>query len=637
MENKILVQEDNHVDDIVDLQISNCLTQDQTKSFFLFAGAGSGKTRSLIQALEAINFVKGESLRIHGQKIGVITFTNNACDEIKRRLKNNVPAYTATIHSFVWDLISGFNTDIKTWLKKHLEEDIAELKQKASRAGTKAETERVYQIVKKEARLAELDSILRFTYNPNSNDIKRDSLNHQEVLELGASFLTEKTIMQQIFIKKFPILLIDESQDTQKNLMEAFLFVQSKYKEKFVLGLFGDTMQRIYSNGKSDLGCDLPTDFERPAKKMNHRSATRIIQFINKIRSESEINAQEQKWRKDKKEGFVRLFIAASNKEKQVIETKVMHRMASITNDSKWEESDSVISLILEHHMAANRMGFGDVFASLYLSPKLLQRFHENSLAEFTFFSDIILPLLEAHQENDKFAIANVAKSKSPFFNKEYIKEHKTNIKEILTKIKTEIDKLCKAYDENPEISFGEILQIVYDSAIFTIPSSYISILEKMNKGSQESITGAIEDAHGLEEETNLEAGALEALLKVKFSQCKPAMLYVTNQSQFYTHQGVKGLEFPRVMSIIDDNEARGFLFSFDKFFGIKEKTKADITNENLGKETSIDRTRRLFYVICSRAEESLAIVAYTSNPLELQTSLQNKGWFEPDEIIIIE
>jgi len=46
-------------------------------------------------------------------------------------------------------------------------------------------------------------------------------------------------------------LLIDESQDTNKTLMEALLVVQSQQKKKFLLGLFGDTMQRIYADGKA--------------------------------------------------------------------------------------------------------------------------------------------------------------------------------------------------------------------------------------------------------------------------------------------------------------------------------------------------------------------------------------------------
>jgi DNA helicase-2/ATP-dependent DNA helicase PcrA len=53
-------------------------------------------------------------------------------------------------------------------------------------------------------------------------------------------------------------------------------------------------------------------------------------------------------------------------------------------------------------------------------------------------------------------------------------------------------------------------------------------------------------------------------------------------------------------------------------------------------KETTIDRTLRLFYVACSRAEKSLAIVAYTPEPEKVKRHIQNIGWFEEGEIEII-
>ena len=40
--------------------------------------------------------------------------------------------------------------------------------------------------------------------------------------------------MQQILIKKYPILLIDESQDTKKELIEAFFKIQTFHQYKNV-------------------------------------------------------------------------------------------------------------------------------------------------------------------------------------------------------------------------------------------------------------------------------------------------------------------------------------------------------------------------------------------------------------------
>jgi DNA helicase-2/ATP-dependent DNA helicase PcrA len=89
-------------------------------------------------------------------------------------------------------------------------------------------------------------------------------------------------------------------------------------------------------------------------------------------------------------------------------------------------------------------------------------------------------------------------------------------------------------------------------------------------------------------------------------------------------------------MVVISDDEARGFLFSYGKLVGIKDKSKTDLEHEAAGEETSIDRTRRLFYVTCSRAEQSLAIVHYSDNPEGARTALLARGWFDESEIELV-
>ena len=131
------------------------------------------------------------------------------------------------------------------------------------------------------------------------------------------------------------------------------------------------------------------------------------------------------------------------------------------------------------------------------------------------------------------------------------------------------------------------------------------------------------------------ETAAWRMALEASVDQIDRYDRYVRGESQFDTHQGVKGLEFPRVMVIISDDEARGFLFNYDKLFGAKAKSKTDLDNEASGKETTIDRTRRLFYVTCSRAEKSLAIVYYAADPAASRDAMIKQGWFEPSEIVM--
>ena len=129
---------------------------------------------------------------------------------------------------------------------------------------------------------------------------------------------------------------------------------------------------------------------------------------------------------------------------------------------------------------------------------------------------------------------------------------------------------------------------------------------------------------------------ALRKALSVPFDELERYSAYVTDNTRFATHQGIKGLEFPRVMVIMDDAEARGFLFSYEKLFGAKEKTDTDLKNEREGKDTSILRTARLFYVACTRAEKSLAVVAYTENIDAVKSTALSNKWFSEDEIHII-
>lgn len=73
-----------------------------------------------------------------------------------------------------------------------------------------------------------------------------------------------------------------------------------------------------------------------------------------------------------------------------------------------------------------------------------------------------------------------------------------------------------------------------------------------------------------------------------------------------------------------------------DQLLGAKSLTKADTDNQSAGKDSSLDRTRRLMYVTCSRATQSLAIVAYTVEPAAVHAFAVDNGWFEADEIVLL-
>lgn len=313
MTNQDVVVAGDDIDSPVDAEIANCLNLSSPRSFFLFAGAGSGKTRSLVIALQHVQEHLGEALKLKGQHVGVITFTNAASDEIKRRISFDPIIDVKTIHSFAWSLIDGLNRDIREWLRTNLATDIEQLQieEAKGRKGTKASSTRLSKITSKSKRLQNLDSVKRFVYSPTGDNRGRDALNHSEVIQLTSNFLRTKPAMQSILVGRYPFLLIDESQDTNKNLIDALFEVQVAHKGVFVLGLIGDMMQRIYSDGKDGLGQSLPADWATPSKQLNHRCPKRVVTLINKVRSTTD--QQQQKWRSDSIDGCVRLFILPSD------------------------------------------------------------------------------------------------------------------------------------------------------------------------------------------------------------------------------------------------------------------------------------------------------------------------------------
>ena len=111
---------------------------------------------------------------------------------------------------------------------------------------------------------------------------------------------------------------------------------------------------------------------------------------------------------------------------------------------------------------------------------------------------------------------------------------------------------------------------------------------------------------------------------------------YTKRKTMFDTHQGVKGLEFDRVMVILDDNESKGFLFSYNKLLGVEPLSDTDKKNQTIGKESTIERTIRLLYVTCTRAKKSLAIVMYTTNTDAAKYTAIKNGWFDEEEIIVL-
>lgn len=610
----------NNIDLQVDETLEKCILSSPRKSFFLFAGAGSGKTYSLVLLLKKIRDSIGKDMLLQGKNVAVITFTNAATDEIINRLDYSPVFHISTIHSFVWNVIKYYQADIKKLYCQYIESDITELNDKLE--NTKNKTTKTYlsnleKLEHLKERYDKAQTIEKFVYNPNGSNPEYNALKHAEVIKISAQMILDNVMLQRIISQRYPILLIDESQDTKKELVDAFFKIQENFGEIFTLGLLGDQKQRIYTDGKENMVSIIPSAWEQPVKKMNYRCAKRIIKLANSIGEDLDEHA-EQTPREDAIEGVIRLFVVQQREgiNKDEVEQSVIKIMSEQTGDSKWfGEGTGVKVLTLEHMMAARRMGFDQFFGPLSKVTKYQMTFLQGTVPEVDFFTKEVIPIADSLKDDGRIAL-DILKAYSPLLSKQCVDKPY----DLYLRCREEAEKVADIVNDNKSIC--EVVKAIWNSQLLTVP-------EVLWQAS--SLTAA-----DINEDMDEELQAWVMVMDLPISMVRGYDDYVNQRTRFDTHQGVKGLEFDRVMVIIDDSEAKGFMFSYDKLFGVKELSDTDKRNKAEGKETSVERTQRLFYVTCTRAKESLAVVMYTGDPETVKASAIRKQWFEEKEIIMM-
>lgn len=127
----------------------------------------------------------------------------------------------------------------------------------------------------------------------------------------------------------------------------------------------------------------------------------------------------------------------------------------------------------------------------------------------------------------------------------------------------------------------------------------------------------------------------------LRFLQCNASELwgyrkYIEKMSPFATQQGIKGAEFEKVIVVVDDQEGRSNTFSYGKYFGVTPLSATDQGHIDAGRDSVIDRTRRLFYVCCSPALSDLAVVIFAEDTAQMREALLAKGFFEAETVHVL-
>lgn len=604
-----------NVDDDIKQQLEACISEETRNSFFLFAGAGSGKTYSLVELLKQIKAKWGDKLARESRQVAVITYTNAATDEIKSRGNFGSLFHISTIHSFLWDVIQPYQKEIKKLYLGYLDEEIralTEKKESIKKKEGKTYLGVVEKLQKYEERKKEKEKTDKFIYDPNGDNLKTNSLNHQDILKIGFDQINQNRLLREILSQQYPFMLIDESQDTNRKLVEAFFMIQQDFPENFTLGFIGDIKQRIYMDGKENMKASIPEGWLQPQKRMNYRCDKRIVELANQIAKG--IDGSEQVPRVDAGEGIVHLFLASADADKQVAERMVCERMKIFSEDEKWEmEADEVKVLTLEHRMAVTRLGFVRFHDLFNGCDKYKMSYLQGQMPEMAVFTKAVFPLLDSLREGKNAEVLDLFKRNSPLM--EAVQD--TDYVERLRFIKSKLEEL-KEYDLG-KTTARECMRYVNDNKLFVVPQLVCDALNSV----------------GEEEDKAVEVW--KKALDLPLYEFKAYDDYVSDRTMYATHQGVKGLEFPRVLVLIDEKDAKGNLFSYERLFEVKPLSDTDIKNRKEGKETSVERTMRLLYVTCTRAQHSLALLMYTSNLEKAKETAVAKSWFKDEEITILE
>ena len=107
-------------------------------------------------------------------------------------------------------------------------------------------------------------------------------LYHDDVLKLFC-LLLDNAKFRRVFADKYPLILIDEYQDSYKPIIDRFVdyFIAKGIGPQF--GFFGDAWQTIYQSNKA-CGAIEHDNIDVIKKSSNFRSAPRIVQLLNDIR-----------------------------------------------------------------------------------------------------------------------------------------------------------------------------------------------------------------------------------------------------------------------------------------------------------------------------------------------------------------
>ncbi|MDB5576040.1 MAG: hypothetical protein JWR80_1216 [Bradyrhizobium sp.] len=604
-----------------DRKVRTCLAE--KRSFALIAGAGSGKTSSLIDALARIRETDGTRLRRDGQRVACITYTKRAVEVIRTRLGFDELYFVSTLHSFLWGQLAGFQDDIRRVLiEDRLPALIAKAEQKMVEKGghTKEGQKQQAKADRFKEELTALKLVPSFTYEDTEfSNYVQGELGHPDIIEIASYLLRTNTVFRRITALRFPYIFVDEAQDTFKGIVEGLNLVCAGEGLPLV-GYFGDPWQQIYEDRAGDFAP--PPGGEVITKTENFRCSESVIAFLNAFRTDvAQYAAGENKGRKGNV--AVRLIRVEKPEEKrntysEAQVNRALERMDNALAAWGWKDRDDVMKLLLARQMIARRLGFSalnDLFNDdNKASTRGKDAYEDGSHFLLTPFLSTLCPLLRAREAGEHHRVIEVLRRESPAFATDGENAGKS-LRHMLEASQLAIDELHKHWGEQ---SVGDILR-------HSAKTRLIRVSERLREHLvREPRAEAYDEELHVQEKGDWLADAFFAM---KPDELPSYAKFIQENSAFSTQHGVKGEEYGRVLVLYDDIEAKWTHYNFNKM--LTPKACGDPTDGQL------EKSRKLAYVSFSRAENELGIILFTPFPEAAKTELMERFGISTGQIAI--
>lgn len=527
--------------DKIDAQIIETLKSGH--SFRVEAGAGSGKTYSLNRVIEWIQANKWSDYSRKKQNVVCITYTNAAVDVIAERLAKDSFILPSTIHSFAWNAIKQYQKfliDTVTTNEEYRADD-GDLNQ-----------------------VTEVTYTLGHRYKENGIQY----LYHDDVLKLFCALL-DNTKFRRVFANKYPLILIDEYQDTYKPIIDRFIghFIEKETGPQF--GFFGDAWQTIYQSNKA-CGKIENDKIEVIKKGSNFRSAPRIVRLLNELRpalpQKSAIDGFDGEVFAITCDDFSGVRRTERNFKNDLPADELKERLNNIRQKIKeaTPNDENLKVLMITHKVLASQQGYEKLLDILD------DGLRDKEDPFLIFFTDTVEPIYHAlATSNTQLLFDTLGIKRYPITKKSEKAEWK-NLYNQLTNARTQ-----KAID---------VLETIIHSRLIPIPPN-VDNWYRIYEDAPETLYAS---------ETSV-----QQFLSIEYAQFIAVRDFLYPDAQFSTEHGVKGEEYDNVVFVISKGWNQYQFETYAPMITGKSPIPKD-------KETAYERNRNLFYVCCSRPKKRL-------------------------------